>query len=247
MHPTLFSIGPFTIYSYGVMLAVAIVVCAALMSKDAAKEGIAREVVFDLMFWCVLWGILGARLFYIILNWSYFMTNPMEIPMLQQGGLAWQGGFIGGTIAGIAYVRRRKLPLRKMMDLTAPYIALGQAFGRVGCFFNGCCYGRHADWGIYFPVHDDRLQPTQLYETIMLTIIFFALKSLQKRPHAQGTIFALYFCFAAIERFIVEFFRADHASTWFGLSLFQYISLGIFTTGLILFKVMQRETPVHRR
>jgi phosphatidylglycerol:prolipoprotein diacylglycerol transferase len=247
MHPILFHIGPFTIFSYGAMLAVAIVVCAALMSKDAAREGIAREIVFDLMFWCVLWGILGARLFYILLNFSYFAANPIDVVMLQQGGLAWQGGFIGGTIAGILFVRRRKLPLRKMMDLTAPYIALGQAFGRIGCFFNGCCYGRHADWGIYFPVHNDRLHPTQLYETVGLFIIFLILKFVKKQPHAAGRIFALYFCLAAMERFIVEFFRADHEGTWFGLSLFQYISLGIFAVGIILFKVMRNDTPIHRR
>ena len=234
MHPILFQIGSITIYSYGVMIALAVIVCAWALSRDSKVYKIPSDIIYDLMFWTVAWGILGARIFYIVLMWEYFKHNPLEMIMLQHGGLAWQGGFIGGTLAGVWFIRNKKLPLKIFLDLVAPYIALGQSIGRIGCFLNGCCYGKSATWGIYFPVHGARLHPTQLYEIFGLLLVFFILKYMQRRPHRGGMIFVLYLCLGAIERFVVEFFRADHDQLWFGLSLFQYIALGIFILGLVL-------------
>jgi len=240
MHPILFTIGPITIYSYGVMLATAVVVCTYLLSLDAKRYNISQETAYDLVFWCILWGIIGARIFYIFIEWSYFSNNLLEIPMLQKGGLAWQGGFLGGTLAGVWFAHNKKLSLRPLMDLTAPYIALGQSIGRIGCFFNGCCYGKPVAWGIYYPVHNARLYPTQLFETAGLFIIFLILKRAQSKPHEAGFVFVFYLWLAAIERFIVEFYRADHDLLWLGLSLAQYIALGVFAAGLILMKVFKK-------
>ena len=234
MHPVLFQIGPITVYSYGVTIALAVVVCAWALSRDAKVYKIPSEVIYDLMFWTVAWGILGARFFYIVLMWDYFQNNLLEIIMIQHGGLAWQGGFIGGTLAGLWFIHFKKLLLRPCIDLIAPYIALGQAIGRMGCFLNGCCYGKPVVWGIYFPVHSARLHPTQLYETFGLLFIFVVLKYAQKRSHQEGMVFVLYLWLAGIERFVVEFFRADHDVLWLGLSLFQYIALIIFIVGLVL-------------
>ncbi len=239
MHPILFTIGPITIYSYGVLLATAVLVCTYLLSIDAKRYHISRETAYDLVFWCLLWGIISARIFYVYIEWSYFSGNLLEIPMLQKGGLAWQGGFLGGTLAGIWFARRRKLPLRPLLDLVAPYIALGQSIGRVGCFFNGCCYGKPVAWGIYFPAHNARLVPTQLFEMLGLFIIFLILKKAQTKPHQAGFIFVLYLWLAAIERFIVEFYRADHELLWLGLSLAQFVAIGVFVTGLILMNVFK--------
>ena len=90
-----------TIYSYGVMLAVSVLVCTYLLSIDARRYNISQETAYDLVFWCMLWGIIGARIFYVFIEWSYFSDNLLEIPMLQKGGLAWQGGFLGGALAGV--------------------------------------------------------------------------------------------------------------------------------------------------
>jgi len=240
MHPILFKLGPITIYSYGVMLATAVLVCTYLLSKDAKRYNISPETAYDLVFWCMLWGIVGARIFYIFIEWDYFSANLWEIPMLQKGGLAWQGGFLGGALAGVWFARYKKLSLRPLMDLAAPYIALGQSIGRIGCFFNGCCYGKPAAWGIYYPVHQARLIPTQLFETAGLFIIFLILKKAQTKKHQAGFIFVDYLWLAAIERFVVEFYRADHDLLWLGLSLAQYVALGVFVTGLILMKVFEK-------
>ena len=234
MHPILFKIGLITIFSYGIMIALAVTVCAWLLSRDARIYKISSNVIYDLMFCTVVGGILGARVFYIALTWDYFSQNPLEMIMLQHGGLAWQGGFLGGTLAGLWFVRHKKLALRMTLDLVAPYIALGQSIGRIGCFLNGCCYGKPVEWGVYFPVHAARLHPTQLYETGGLFLAFLILKLAQTKPHRAGMIFVLYLWLGAIERFIVEFYRADHDTLWLDLSLSQYISVGIFVVGLVL-------------
>ena len=241
MHPILFTIGPITIYSYGVMLALAVLICTYLLSLDAKRYNISQETAYDLVFWCMLWGIIAARIFYVFIAWDYYKDNLLEIPMLQKGGLAWQGGFLGGTLAGVWFARRRKLSLRPLLDLAAPYIALGQSIGRIGCFFNGCCFGKPVAWGIYFPTHQARLYPTQLFETVGLFVIFLILKYAQKKPHQAGFIFIFYLWLAAIERFIVEFYRADHDLLWLGLSLAQYVALAVFTAGLVLMKVFKNK------
>ena len=241
MHPILFTIGPITIYSYGVMLALAVLVCTYFLSVDGKRYQISQETAYDLVFWCMLWGIVGARIFYVFIEWPYFSSNLWEIPMLQKGGLAWQGGFLGGTLAGIWFARRKKLSLKPLSDLAAPYIALGQSIGRIGCFLNGCCYGKPVPWGIYFPTHNARLYPTQLFETAGLFIIFLILKKAQTKPHQAGFIFVFYLWLAAIERFIVEFYRADHDLLWLGLSLTQFVAVGVFVAGIVMAVILRRK------
>lgn len=216
--------------------------CSYLLSRDAKAVGIKPETILDFVFWTILGGVVGARLFFIILNFADFAADPKEIIMIANGGLAWQGGLIVGAIAGVLFVKKRKLSLWVMADLAAPYLALGQAIGRIGCFFNGCCYGRECPWGIYFPVHHDRLHPTQLYDTVMLTAIFFILKYLQKKPFLRGQIFASYLMLASVERFINEFFRGDHINTSVGLSVFQIVSVGVFFAGACLWSYLRRQS-----
>ena len=139
MFPVICKFGPFTVYSYGLMLAVAVAVCSILLSRDARKAGIPADTIFDLVFWVMLSGLLGARLFFILTNWDLFAQEPLEMIKIQNGGLSWQGGLILGSLAGMGYVKRKRLPLLQMLDLSAPYLALGQAIGRIGCFLNGCC------------------------------------------------------------------------------------------------------------
>ena len=242
MHPILFTIGPITIYSYGVMLALAVLVCTYFLSVDARRYKISQETAYDLVFWCMLWGIIGARIFYVFIEWPYFSANLLEILMLQKGGLAWQGGFLGGTLAGVWFARRKELSLRPLMDLGAPYIALGQSIGRIGCFLNGCCYGKPVAWGIYFPTHNARLYPTQLFECAGLFVIFLILKKAQSKPHQAGYVFVFYLWLAAIERFIVEFYRADHDLLWLNLSLAQFVALGVFAAGIVMAVILRRRS-----
>jgi len=166
--------------------------------------------------------------------------------MFQNGGLAWQGGFIFGFASGLWYVRKKKLALLTILDLVAPYIALGQAIGRIGCFFNGCCYGREVSWGIYFPTHQAQLHPTQLYSATGLFVIFLLLKNVRRRLKTPGLLLVLYLMLASQLRFVIEFFRADNIETAWGLTVFQFVSLGLFCLGVVIFlliKKLSREKP----
>lgn len=236
MHPVLFKIGPLTVYSYGVLLAFAAVLCAFLMGRDGAAKGIPKEKIYDFMFAAMIGGLLGARLFYVWIAWPEFAGNVWEIIRLDHGGLAWQGGFLGGTLAGMWFVRRHKWSMRGTMDLCAPYVALGQSIGRLGCFFNGCCFGKICEvGGIRFPGHYEMRIPTQLYEAGSLFLIYVLLKAAQKRGYKPGMVFVFYLWLAGLERFIIEFFRADQTIVWQGLSPFQYVAAGVFITGIIIF------------
>lgn len=236
MFPIICKIGPLTVYSYGLMLAIAVICCSLLLSKEAHSRGISSDLIFDFVFWTVLVGLFGARLFYIILNIKDYVANPVEIIMFQHGGLAIQGGIIFGFGSAIFFVKKHKLQLAEFLDLIAPYLALGEAIGRIGCFLNGCCYGRHFKYGIYFPVYHDTLYPTQLFSTVCLLIIFLILKRLQKSKLSAGRIFAAYIILAASYRFLIEFFRADHQWLFLNLSIFQIISLFFILCGIIFLK-----------
>jgi len=234
MYPTICKIGPITIQSYGVMVAVAIIVCGFLMSRDAKKLSIKSDVIFDLIFWVVVGGIFGARIFYVLMNLGAYIMSPIEIIKIQNGGIAWQGGLIAGAIAGLLFVKKHKLDLLLMLDMSAPYLALGQSIGRIGCFLYGCCFGRPVTWGIYFPVHGDYLHPTQLYSTFGLLLIFFVLKTIQKKTAVKGQVFVYYLMLAAMLRFVIEFLRADHTAFIFGLSIFQMICLLTFSAAIVI-------------
>ena len=227
MFPTIGHLGPFTIHSYGLMLAIAVLVCTFFIRWEAKKAGISPDELTDLIFWTVFFGIIGARIFFVLVHWELFKDNLIEILMVQNGGLSWQGSLIAGGLTAWWIIRAKKLPVAVVLDLVAPYLALGQAIGRLGCFLNGCCYGKEVSWGIYCPLHEARLHPTQLYDAFGLLIIFLFLKSFQKRNTRAGAIFVWYLLLALSLRFVIEFFRADHATLALGLSIYQFVCLMI--------------------
>ena len=176
MHPVICHVGPFTIYSYGLLLVAAFLVASLLAAQQARQKGLVAQIVQDFSFVVLFAGILGARLAYIVINLDFFMHNPLEMVMLQHGGLVWYGGLAVGAGAGIIYLYRQKVDILRYADLIAPFVALGQAIGRLGCFFNGCCFGREAAWGMYFPAQDEVLIPTQLISSFLLVVIFLILR-----------------------------------------------------------------------
>ncbi|MBF0595131.1 MAG: prolipoprotein diacylglyceryl transferase [Candidatus Omnitrophica bacterium] len=242
MFPLICHIGPFPVYSYGLMLALAVLASSYLLARDAAVIGIKPDVIYDLVFWVVVSGILGARLFYVSFNWDVYAASPVEIVKLWQGGLAWQGSFAGGMLGAVVFIRRQRLPLWPLLDAAAPYIALGQAIGRIGCLLNGCCYGKAADWGLYFPVWGERLIPTQLFMSLGQLVIFAILRYLGLRRQMRvGQIFILYLLLSSVERFTIEFFRADHV-LYGPFSIFQYVCLALFVAALVLLMRRERHT-----
>jgi len=228
MHPIICTIGPFTLYSYGLMLVIAFIAGSVLAGLQAKKENISPEIIFNLCFVAFISGVIGARLFYIFENLSYYIRNPVEVIMLQKGGLSWFGGLIFGSLCALVYIKRKKLSVYRILDLIVPYLAFAQAIGRFGCLLNGCCFGKTSRFGIYFAVHKAVLIPTQLYSSLALLLIFLILRFFQARPHKEGQIFFLYLLLYSTKRFVIEFWRADNPVVFTGLTFFQILSIGLF-------------------
>lgn len=235
MLPEICKIGIFTVYSYGLMLVLAFFTASYLASLQAKKEGIDPEVIFNLCFTVFICGIIGARVFYVFNHLSDYWHNPLEVFMLQRGGLAWFGGAIAGHLAAIVFIEKHKLNLFKVLDLLVPFVALGQAIGRIGCLLNGCCYGRPSEFGIYFKTFHQHLIPTQLYSSLLLLVIFFILRYIQNKKHVTGLVVATYLLLYAVKRFFIEFLRNDTPRSIFGLTIFQVLAVAMFVASILIF------------
>ena len=242
MHPILFSIGPVAIHSYGLMLGLAFLATMYLSSRRASIFDLSGERVSNLIILFLVSGIVGARIAYVLANMSLFLDSPLEILMINKGGLIFYGGFIFALVAGIVYAMVTRLAILDTADLMAPFIALGHSIGRVGCFFNGCCYGRPTDsfLGVCFPDTLVRVYPTQLFSSAGLLAIFFLLFFFQSRRRFKGEIISLYFILYGAFRFLIEFLRGDSAEVLLGFTSAQIISIIFVAVGIILFVLMKR-------
>ena len=239
MHPVFLKFGSFTVYSYGVMVAIGFAVATIFIYARAAKFGLDREKYVDLAIIMLVFGILGARILYVLLNISLYIANPIEIIMLSKGGLVWYGGFFSALIAMIVYVRLNKLGFWSVVDLITPYIALAQGFGRIGCFLNGCCYGIKVAHGfpfaVTFPCDVDPRLPAQLISAGLLFLIFLILIIWQNANRFAGEISLAYCILYSSKRFGMEFLRGDNSKILLGLTISQLISAVIFVTALAIF------------
>ncbi|MCM8762760.1 MAG: prolipoprotein diacylglyceryl transferase [Candidatus Omnitrophica bacterium] len=243
MHPVIFSIGPIHIYAYGLLLVLAFFIATVLATLQARQRGINPELIWNLAFILTISGIIGARILYVLENLNFYLKNPLEIIILQHGGLSWFGGLALASIFGIRYLRKKQLAIYGILDLLVPYLALAQSIGRIGCFLNGCCYGRESIWGVYFPVHNKVLLPTQIYSSLILLLIFIILRLLSSKSLPGGFIFYTYLILYSVKRFFIEFLRADNRPFIWGLSLFQIICLFLFIFSLIKLFSLRKTRP----
>lgn len=268
MYPVIFELpewlpflGGEAVTSFGVFMLLAFLTGGYILRAEMRRLGEDPEKAWDLVFMAVIGGIIGAKAYYVLLNWDRTMADPVGM-ILARGGLVWYGGFILATVLVIWEIRRQKLPLPKMADAVAPALALSYAVGRVGCFMVGDDWGRPTDsWvGIAFPrgapptrvdiieqefgiAVDPALierygqivpvHPTQLYEVGMSTLIFFVLWKLRRQPRVAGWLFMLWLVLAGIERFVVEFFRAKDDRFLGPLTIAQVISVAIIVVGAV--------------
>lgn len=235
MYPIICRFAFINIYAYGVMLAVAWIISTWLAERLAYAEALPRGLINDLALLVFIFGIIGARFLYVLLHWQFYLHHPLEIIMLHHGGLSWFGGLIFGLGAGIVYLNVKRQDIWRVLDIVAPFVALGQAIGRIGCLLNGCCYGRPSAWGLYFPVHEQILIPTQIYSSLSLLFIFVLLRFYQTTAHQKGKVFILYLILYSLKRFFMEFWRGDVYVIWAGLSLFQIFSLVILIFSILIF------------
>jgi phosphatidylglycerol:prolipoprotein diacylglycerol transferase len=218
MHPILFEIGSFKLYSYGAMLFLAFAVGIIWALKEARSEGIDPDHLYEVFIIIIILALLGSRFAFVFLNWNLFRGEPWwRVFAFREGGLTFYGGFLAALLGGLFYSRYRKISFLKLLDFMTPFIALGYAITRIGCFLNGCCYGHitSAPWGLVYPVIDGfPRHPTQLYASASALVIFFLLRYLRKFRFFPGFIFVWFLIFYGVYRFIVEFFRVSEAVIW---------------------------------
>ena len=247
MHPIFFRLGPFTIHTYGVLVALAFLAGMLFAVREGKRKGIDPEKILDLCFYILVAAIVGSRILQVAVEYRYYLEHPLEIVMIWKGGLVFYGGFIGAVFTAIWYMNRHSLPVWKVGDIMAPSIAIGQAIGRLGCFSAGCCYGAPTcvPWAVTFTDPDSLavlgvpVHPSQLYESFGAFLIFIGLFLYRKRTQFDGQLFWLYALCYSVLRFSLEFLRGDtdrgfmHAGG-FLMSTSQAIALGIFLTSVVM-------------
>ena len=252
MYPELFRIGDFPITTYGIWLALGMLVGLYAASRLGARDGLPRERIYDLGLWVLVGGLVGSKVLMLFVEEN---VNIFTLDFLRSGGVFY-GGLIGGFLAVVIIVRLYKLPFWKVADAFAPAVALGQAFGRQGCFAAGCCWGKPTDWawGVHFsklgneytgvPIYgpeggDLHLHPTQLIESLTMLAVFAFLVWLHRRKKFSGQILITYGIIYSILRFSIEFIRDDPRgdllglTTLTGLSTSQLVSLVVAAASVI--------------
>lgn len=268
MYPVFFEVpswvpilGGSPITSFGVFMLLAFLTAGYVLRAELRRTGEDPEKAWDFVFMAVIGGIVGAKGYYVLLNWPQLVEDPVGM-ILSRGGLVWYGGFLLATVLVIREIRKQGMSVPTTADLMAPALALAYAVGRIGCFMVGDDWGLPTDspLGVRFPrgtppttvqnieqmfgitVDPELIErygqvvpvhPTQLYEVGMSTLIFFLLWRLRDHGHAKGWLFMLWLALAGLERFLVEFLRAKDDRFFGVLTLAQVFSLAIVAVGIV--------------
>lgn len=217
MHPVLLKLGKLSIHTYGFFIATGFIVGILLAKFEAKRLGEDQEKIMDLCFYILIASIVGARLFYVFTNHGMFLSDPLEILRVWNGGLVFYGGFIGALVTVVVYIKKKKISPWKTVDILTPSLALGYCIARLGCFSAGCCYGKASDlpWAVTFtnpgslaplgiPLH-----PTQLYSSLINLLIFSFLWFFRSRKKFDGQLFWIYVLLYGITRSFIEILRGD--------------------------------------
>lgn len=243
MYNEILTIGPITIHGYGLMIGLGVMAALLLGDYRAKKFGLNGDHIYGMTFSAVILGFMAARILFIITEWENFLQNPMQY--LAGAGFVVYGGIIGGALTIYGFCKIKKIDMLSYLDLMIPSVALAQAFGRVGCFLAGCCYGKETDsfLGVVFTNSDFapngvKVLPTQLFMAggdlvIMAVLLWYA----AKRP-MRGRTSAMYLILYSVGRFLVEFLRNDDRGTVGVLSTSQFIAIFTLAAGVIGFFVV---------
>ena len=249
MKNELFSLGPFTVHGYGLMIAIGILVAYVTAEYRAKKHGLDPDKIFYLVIWAVVGGFAGAKVLYFLTRLKDIMENPRVLLDLADGFVVY-GGIIGGIYSAMAYCRIKKMPFLKYFDLVMPSVALAQGFGRIGCFLAGCCYGRETDSALGIVFHnssyapnDVKLLPTQLISSGLDFLLCAVLILLDRKKKGDGQIAGAYLVLYSIGRFILEFYRGDLIRGNVGaLTTSQFIAIFVAMAGVVMIAVRNGRT-----
>jgi len=267
MIPVLFQIGPFKVYSYGLMLGIGFLLGSYILSLELKRKKLDPNLASTITVLAVIFGIAGAKILFLIEDWKYFINDPLGMAF-SPGGLTWYGGFALGLAAVIFYVRRKKVPVLRFLDALGVALILAYGVARLGCHFSGdgdygfpttLPWGTDYEHGTYPPsrafaifpevtskypggiVPDNTpCHPTPVYEMILGVIGFAILWRLRKKSYPDGKLFMVYLMLSSVSRFGVEFLRLNPRFL-FGLSEAQLLSIPLFFTGLLIMLYLDRK------
>lgn len=249
MHRVILRLGGVEVTSWGVMLVIAFIAGIWLAERRCQKYGVPRAIIPDLSLVLIVAGVVGGRLAYVIENFSSYAEHPGEIFKVWEGGLIFYGGFILAIVCGIIFVKRKHISVARMMDIAAPSVALGLGFARIGCFLNGCCYGKQTNlpWGVVFPSDSPAgwvfdapipIHPAQLYSSIGAFSILAILLVVEKKGmrRASGYLFLMFLVLYSVGRFFIDFLRYYEPKVYLlgGLTHNQFVSIFIFLGSCVI-------------
>jgi phosphatidylglycerol:prolipoprotein diacylglycerol transferase len=250
-------LGPLPIRSYGVMMALAFLVGILIGRRRAAKAGLDPDLIIDLAFFVMLTSIAGARVAYVLAHRDFYLVHPGAILRIWDGGLALYGGVVVGVAVGLLFFVRRGVDPWRGADVVAPSLAMGVALGRIGCFLNGCCFGKPLDrwWGVVFNAPSAaayefpgvRLHPTQIYESLAALGIFSVLLAVERKKPYDGFLLWLFVILLATFRFLVDPLRAYESSSivWgggrFALTTNQLVGLMLIAVSVLFMAHLARK------
>ena len=250
MRPILIQFNEIALPSYGVMLVISFIAAILYVRRAGKRFNISPMIIENLAFYVMVGVIIGGRILYVVFHWSQYENDLLGIIRIWEGGMMFFGGFIGALIAGIIYLRKEKTPVLKVADIIAPAIALGTFFTRIGCFLNGCCFGKPSNlpWAVKFPPHcvagaspvgDLTLHPTQIYASLFGLALFFFLNNRLNKPHGRGEIFSFYLMFHGAFRFGINFIRyyENSANIWVN----HVIALGLVAVGAVIYIISSQK------
>ena len=254
MNPIIVQIGSFEIRWYSLLILCGVIIAYFLINHEAKKYNAEKDFIFNLTFWTVLFGLLGARLYYVIFNWSLYSHDLLSIFKFWEGGLAIHGGILFGIITIYVYCKKKNVNFIKILDIAAPALLIAQAIGRWGNFFNSEAHGYATTLaelknhiivpdfvingmninGIYY-------EPTFYYESLWCILGFILLLIIRNRKKTKlGTLTALYFIWYSLGRFFIERMRTDSLMLG-GLKVAQLVSIMLFILGIVLLIINYRK------
>lgn len=260
MYPVLFKIFGFEVRSFGVLMVIAFLSAIWLCQQRAAKFGLNKDKVGDLSLWLLGSGVIGARVVFILQDLPYYLAHKSELLSLRFSGLTSFGGLIFGLIALVVWCRVQRVSIVSVLDMVAPCFLLGHIFGRFGCFFNGCCYGRACDASYPLATHFAEApglhQPAQLYDAAMNVGALAVLLAWERKGLSIGKPFCVALALHGLTRFIYEFWRAGTdsevqsgvaSSTYWGnlpITQAQGMAAVLILVGIIGFAIFSRRPAV---
>jgi phosphatidylglycerol---prolipoprotein diacylglyceryl transferase len=249
--------GGLAVHWYGLLVAIGFLAGLWTASRRGPLAGVSAERVLDAGPWIIVGALVGARMLFVISYWEEaFAGKPFyEVFMIHHGGLVYYGGLIGASLGTVLFCMIKRVKLWVLADVMAPSIALGNMFGRLGCFFNGCCYGAPSalPWAISYPPSYDGIpsapvHPTQIYDSLFNLLLYVGLAWLFRRRKFDGQVFAVCLLGYAVMRSIVELFRGDYAERYLGvITPAHMVSVLVLITGAALYTILRRQKPVEQR